>query len=367
MSIKIKIAMLSGKFDVTGISVVILNYCKALDKSKYDITIIAGMPIAEQYELEAKKNGIKIISLPSRYSNPRKHYLAFYKRLKAGKYDIVHDHGNSSMMAIELTLARLAGCRATIAHSHNSFCPNLKIHKILNPYFRKTYTKALACSLLAGEWLFGKNQFEVLPNGFHTNNFVFDADSRKKIRQELQIQDKYVIGHIGRFNDQKNQPYLLKIFEKVAAKRADAVLLLVGTGPDFEKTQALIKDSPYQDRIILYGTTKNTRAMYSGIDVFVLPSKYEGLPVVLLEAQISGLPCMVSDRVTREMDFGDIVWESIDHDPEVWAEKICNMKAVSDAEREKYCLIHKEQIAGYDIENTVKQLDRIYRSLIEKE
>lgn len=367
MSQKIKVAMVTNHFEITGISTVILNYCKALDRDKLDLTVLAGRPISEENRKECEQYGIKLIELPSRHQESLGHYLGLWRAFKKNQYDIVHDHGNSSMMAIELTLARLAGCKATIAHSHNSYCPNLKIKKILNPYFKKTYTKALACSLLAGNWLFGKNQFEVLPNGFHTNRFVFDAVSRNKVRQELQIQDKYVIGHIGRFNSQKNHPYLLKIFEKVAAKRDDAVLLLVGTGPDFEKIQALIKASPYRDRIILYGTTKNTRAMYSAMDVFVFPSRYEGLPVVLLEAQISGLPCMISDQITREMDFGDIVWESIDRAPEVWAEKICNMTAVSDAERKKYFLTHKEQIAEYDIDNTVKQLDGIYQSLMEKE
>lgn len=367
MGKKIKVAMVTNHFEITGISTVILNYCKVLDHDKLDLTILAGRPVSEENRKECEQNGIKLIELPSRHQESIGHYMGLWRAFKMNHYDIVHDHGNSSMMAIELTLARLAGCRITIAHSHNSFCPNLKIHKVLNPYFRKTYTKALACSLLAGDWLFGKNQFEVLPNGFHTNDFVFDADSRNKIRQELHIQGKYVIGHIGRFNDQKNQPYLLKIFEKVAAKRDDAVLVLVGTGPDFEKIQALTKANPYRDRIILYGTTKNTRAMYSAMDVFVFPSRYEGLPVVLLEAQISGLPCMISDRITREMDFGDIVWESIDRDPEVWAEKICKMTTVGDAERKKYYLTHKEQIAEYDIENTVKQLDGIYQSLMEKE
>lgn len=364
---KIKVAMVTNHLDITGIGTVIMNYCMALDKDRYDLTVIAGVPIAEKYINDAKENNIKIVALPSRHTNPQKHYMALYKTLKAGKYDIIHDHGNSSMMAIELTIARFAGIKIRIAHSHNSICPNIKVHKILNPYFCSVYTKALACGQMAGDWLFGKSDFEVVPNGFHTANFAFSKANRKSIRMKLNIENQLVIGHIGRMNGQKNQEYLLKIFEKLAPMRCNAVLLLVGAGPDYQKVKAQAAAHRYRKRIILYGETDNPAALYSAMDVFVFPSRFEGLPVVLLEAQISGLPCIVSDRVTREMDFGDIVWESIDHDPKVWAEKICNMKAVSDTEREKYCLIHKEQIAGYDIENTVKQLDRIYRSLMEKE
>lgn len=298
---RIKIAMLVNKFDINGISVVIMNYCKALDKCKYDLTIIAGIPIAEQYIIEAKKAGIKMISLPSRRNDPIKHYLTLFKVLNNEKYDIVHDHGNSSMMAVELTLAKIAGIKARIAHSHNSVCPNMKLHKILNPYFKKTYTKALACGTLAGEWLFGKNQFEVLPNGFDTYKFVFNEKDRVRIRKELHIENAFVIGHVGRFNKQKNQAYLIEIFEQVAKVRSDAVLLLIGTGPDFDKIKGIVDNSSYKNLIILYGVTEETRAMYSAMDAFALPSKYEGLPVVLLEAQITGLPCIVSDRVTKKL------------------------------------------------------------------
>ena len=96
---------------------------------------------------------------------------------------------------------------------------------------------------------------------------------------------------------------------------------MIGNGPDFNVIMKKIEEHPYKNRIIVYGESSDPAALYSAMDVFVLPSKFEGLPVVLLEAQISGLPCVVSDTVTREVDFGDIVWESIDRDPEVWAEK----------------------------------------------
>src|SRR5699024_10900602 len=117
---KIKVAMITNHFGITGIGTVMMNYCKTLDKTKYDLTIIAGTPIAVQYEKECKENGIRLISLPSRHQESKAHYIGLWKALKAGQYDIIHDHGNSSLMAVELTIARLAGVRNRIAHSHNS-------------------------------------------------------------------------------------------------------------------------------------------------------------------------------------------------------------------------------------------------------
>ena len=362
---KIKVAMLTNHFGITGIGTVIMNYCNALDKDKYDLTVLAGRPIADKYIKECERAGIHLIALPSRHGEPLKHYYALWKALKTQKYDIIHDHGSSSMMAIELTIAKMAGIKIRIAHSHNSTCPNLKIHRLLNPYFKKIYTKALACGQLAGNWLFGEGNYEILPNGFHTENFEFSKENRNMIRNKLNIKDQFVIGHIGRINGQKNQEYLLKIFEKVASQRADTILLIVGTGPDADKIKAQVKIHPYRDRILLNGETDNPTAYYSAMDVFVFPSKYEGLPVVLLEAQISGLPCVISDKITCEVDFGDLIWQSIDKEPKEWAKTILTIKKCSFQDRVDYKKMHSNQVRKYDISQSVKQLDKIYTALME--
>ena len=217
---------------------------------------------------------------------------------------------------------------------------------------------------MAGDWLFGENEFEIIPNGFHTELFEFDEEERKRVKKELDIEDKLVIGHIGRFNEQKNQEYLIKTFEQVAKVCGDAVLLLVGTGPNFNRVKGIIDNSLYKNQIILYGVTKETRAMYSAMDVFVFPSRYEGLPVVLLEAQMTGLPCIVSDKVTREVDFGEIQWLSIEDAPTNWAKSILQTAVKSNVQRRNYRSKHITRIQRYDINQTVNQLDRIYERLV---
>lgn len=360
---KIRIVMVTNHFGITGIGTIIVNYCMALNQKKYDLTIIAGKPIAEQYKKICKEHKIKLISIPSRKEKTIEHYITLWKELRLGKFDIIHIHGNSSMMAIELTIAKFAGIKNRIAHSHNSICPNFKVHKLLNPYFKKIYTKALACGQLAGEWLFGENNFEILPNGFCTDKFIFSEKSREKIRKELSIENKYVIGHIGRINEQKNQEYLLQIFEQVILRKNDAVLLIIGTGPNFNKLYNLVKNSPYKDSIILYGETNEPFMFYSAMDIFVFPSKYEGLPVVLLEAQISGLPCIASDKISQEVDFGDINWCSINEDPFIWSNAIIKTKYNSNEFRAKYNIKYLKEILKYDINGTVKQLEDIYDNL----
>ena len=178
------------------------------------------------------------------------------------------------------------------------------------------------------------------------------------------LKNQLLIGHIGRINEQKNQEYLLDIFKEVAAIRDDAILLIVGTGPDEEKIKARVKEHPYRKRIILYGETDNPTAFYSAMDIFVFPSRYEGLPVVLLEAQISGLPCIVSDKITREVDLGDLNWQSIDDDPKQWAKAVLSIEYRSEKERIVYRENHLDTIRSYDITQSVKQLDKIYTDLM---
>ena len=318
---KIRLVMLVASLSINGISTVIMNYCKNMDLTHFDIAIMAGIPIDSSYKKECVLKGIHLIELPSKKKDTKEYYKHLWKSLAEG-YDIVHVHGSSATITIELLFAFFRGIRIRIAHCHNTTCNHIYIHKVLKPIFNLLYTKAFACSSLAGKWLFGNENVYIIPNSFDTTRFRFNERNRKEIREKLHIDTQMLIGHIGRFNVQKNQEFILKVFEEIAAINSEAYLILVGTGPDFNKINQLAQNSAYFNRIIIYGETLEAEKVYAAMDVFVFPSKHEGLPVVLLEAQISGLPCVVSDKVSCEVDFGDICWKSIEEKPEVWARAV---------------------------------------------
>lgn len=359
---KIKVAMVTNHFGITGIGTVMMNYCKALDKNKFDLTILAGRPISGKYAKGCKEYGIHLIALPSRHGESFKHYTALWRKLKAGHYDIVHVHGSSSMMAIELTLAKLAGIKNRIAHSHTKVEVVKWTYKVLMPIFKHSYTKGLACSRLAGEWVFGKDNFQVITNGFDTRSFIYDEKARLSIRRQLNIEDNFVIGHVGRFNPQKNQKFLLDVFREIAKIRGDAILLLVGTGPDFEKVKELVTIHPYKDRIILYGESDEINQLYSAMDVFVFPSKYEGLGLVAVEAQISGLPCVISDVVPKEVVISDkVVSLSLDASMSTWSNVIVS-ESTTKKYREEFYGNNQSSILNYNINNCVDALEKVYQT-----
>lgn len=363
---KISVAMVTNNFEINGISTVIINYCKNINLEEFDIDIIAGDPVAKEYKQICSELGIKVIHLPQRKLSPLAYYKALFFTLKKKKYDIVHIHGNSSTITVELLLSKFAGIKKRIAHSHNSTCEQMTIHRLLYPLFSILYTDGFACSELAGKWLFRKKKFTVIRNGFETEKFAFDESIRTRKREELGISDKFVLGHIGRMNNQKNQRFLLNLFAEYGEKNEQAVLLLVGVGPDFENIKELVKSHPYEDRVILYGESENAEELYQCFDLFLFPSKYEGLGIVALEAQISGLGCIVSNAVPKDVDIsGNILFLNLEID--VWIAGInefANRHRNGCIDRRKLYDNNFSKIATYDIRKNARDLENLYKRIL---
>lgn len=356
---KIKLAMIVNDLNLNGISNVVMSYCKEIDKDKFSVYILAGAPISETHRQDADNCLINICDLPSRKKQSLQYYLSLWKVLKQEKFNIVHVHGNSATMVVELLWAWLSGVQVRIAHGHSSTCSNISIHKLLYPFFSLLYTDGFACSEIAGRWLFHNKYFTIIPNGFYTSDFKFNEKKRDVIRKQLNIKSSdFVVGHVGRFNSPKNHDFILKIFEKVAEANSNAWLLLVGDGPDFDRINNLIARHRYKNRIIVYGETKNTVDLYAAMDVFVFPSKFEGLGIVTLEAQISGLPVIASDRVPKEVNIcNQVKFLPLDDDVQKWALTVLNVKTIDRTEVYKK---NQNKIEAYDITNNVKQLERLY-------
>lgn len=361
---KIKIAYIAKEMPINGISTVILNYCRNLDKDKFDITIFSGEPIDKYYIEECKKINVNIEKMPpKRGGNPLKYYNYLFKKITGKNFDIVHVHGNSATITIEMIMAFFRGIKIRIAHCHNTTCDKLRIHKVLKPIFKRIYTYGFACSEDAGKWLFGERDFKILPNGFDTQKFIFNLESRNRIRKELKLENKYIIGHVGMFNKQKNHEFLLEIFKDIAKENSDAYLLLVGNGPDYQIINEIIANHEFKERIICYGECSNVYDVYSAMDIFVLPSKHEGLGIVLLEAQINGLKCVASSVVPRESKISDNIKFLSLEDKNAWSKEILKK---DEYDRNKNYAKNSEKIQYYDIRKNVEELANIYENLYNK-
>jgi len=178
----------------------------------------------------------------------------------------------------------------------------------MNWWIRRHATVGLAASGKAAAALFGPDwqadpRWRILHYGIDPAPFG-EAVSSVEVRAELGIPaNAFVIGHVGRFDEQKNHAFLVDIFAEVARQEPQARLLLVGGGalrPSIEEKAERLRMA---DRVVFAGVREDVpRLMRGAMDVFVFPSLYEGLPIAGIEAQAAGLPFVLSDVITEEMD-----------------------------------------------------------------
>lgn len=350
-----------------GIVSCIVDYMAAMNKSDMDIRVLATNIGEKKAAQRVKDSGCKVISLPYRKTNIIKYFFTLYRYIAKEKIDIVHVHGSSAIMSVEILAAKLAGCKIRIAHSHNTTCNHKKADSMLRPIFNWLYTDAFACGKDAGKWLFGERKFTVIPNGRNIEEYVYNTEKRIQYRKELKIPESaFVIGHVGRFNIQKNHEYIIRIFEEIYKKNKNSYLVLIGTGERIDEIKEVVNKSDIRAHVIFAGVIDKVSGYLSAFDAMLLPSLYEGFPMVVIEWQISGLPCLISDKVTTECALTSLVkFKSLEENPKSWAIDIEQLVR-KDREKDIKAICGEIKDAGYDIKTDAEKLKEIYVSLLEK-
>lgn len=354
---------------IGGVGAVVKNYHKHFQKDIIAIDFLIFDPNrATSFNQEAEKMGSKIYVLPTLKI---KNFFCILKELKAfwkehmNEYKIVHLH-SANIAWLCFPKLKKYGVKYRIVHSHATLYADKKLNALRNWILCLPLNKIcdikMACSKKAAEFLFGKeslNEVIIVKNAIDCRKFKYNLKVRDNIRTDYKLNEKFVIGHVGRFNEQKNHIFLIEIFCEILKKNNDAVLMLVGDGPLFDTVVSMVKKKGLQDKVLFLGQRGDVSQLLQAMDVFVLPSLFEGLPVIGIEAQASGLPCVVSTAVTREMEIANVMYVSLEETPDVWAEVIVNTK--HNYNREEGCQVIAE--AGYDIEKEALKLQEFYLSL----
>ena len=279
------------------------------------------------YTREVLDRGGKIHVIPLRRKNLKGAFMGIKNIVRENQYDRVLKLGDSPLLAVDLIAAKLGGAKWLGFRSCNALTGRSVTQKmvdaVMRPVLNRVANVKLAPSLLAAEYTFGKNHahkdVHVIHNGVDLGVFHFDSDGRDRVRQEFSVADKFVVGHIGRFNKQKNHRFLLEVFSAIRAKRSDAVLMLVGIGELEETIHTWVKEMGLEPYVIFTGSRFDIPQVLSAMDVFVFPSFHEGMPNTVIEAQSTGLPCVIADTITAEADItGLVTYLSLSMSPEEW-------------------------------------------------
>ncbi|HFC9253831.1 glycosyltransferase family 1 protein [Enterococcus faecium] len=351
-----------SSLDIGGAETFMMKIFRSLPKN-YKIDFIVSTNTG-YYEDEVLQLGGKIFRIPLRTKHPIKSFWAIKKIVKSNKYEVVLKMCDTPKGYFDLLAAKLGGAEKLCVRSCNSSSSgNMLINfcnSILRPAFNKIADVKIAPSDLAAIYTFGERAVKsgevyFLHNAVDLDVFKYSEDERNKIRNEFNIMDCVVIGHIGRFNIQKNHKYLISIFEEIKRKITNVKLLLVGNGELEEEILDLIKEKKIQEDVIFTGIRSDVPSILSAMDVFVFPSLFEGMPNTVIEAQATGLPCVISDTITREVAITDLItYESIYNIPEKWSNEVERSLKIGRKDMRKDFISAK-----YDIKKIVEEFIHI--------
>lgn len=339
----------------------IMNYYRNIDRSKIQFDFLVQGNQKGAYEDEIIKLGGKIHRVKRiKYYAPWIFEEEVYKFLKQHQeYKIVHSHINALSKYV-LRAAKRAKVPNRIAHSHNIISKNSNLKNICKNFVKiglnKYSTKRFACSQDAGKWLYGKGEFEVLPNAIDVDKFRYDENKRLQYRKNLDLkEDEIIYYNVGRIVEQKNQSFLIDIFYEIQ-KSQKAKLVIIGDGELKDKLLSKVKKLGIEDKVIFTGVRKDINDLINAMDIFIFPSLYEGLGIVLIEAQTNGLMSFVSDMIPNEAIItNNTKVLSLKNDANYWSDYIIKHEEVK---RENHI---KEIVnAGYDIKESTNKLQKYY-------
>lgn len=343
-----------------GLETMLMNYYRNIDRTKIQFDFLTHRPNKSDYDDEIISMGGRVYYAPRLYPQ---NYMKYFKWMKQffeehPEYKIMHSHIDS-MSYLPLLAAKKAGIPVRIAHSHNTSIDRdfkyplkqyfrFKIKSVANTYF--------ACGKEAGEFLFGNEEFTIIPNAVEAEKFYYDENLRIRKRKELGLTNEFVIGHIGRMSYQKNHKFLIEIFNDVIKLDPNTVLLLIGVGEKEDEIKQQVRNLGLHEKVFFLGSRNDVSELYQAMDVFVLPSFFEGIPVVGVEAQFANLPCFFSSKTPCEVKFNNkSQFLSLDISSEKWAEQIVQTKE-SGRERMRTCPVN----SSYDIKKAHFILESYY-------
>lgn len=363
----IRVLQIIGIVAGGGVEAVIMNYYEHIDRTKVQFDFIVHNDNKIDITQKVEAMGGRVYKVTPYYKNPIAFMHGIYKVIKDHHYRIVHSNMNT-LSAFSLFAAWAAGVPVRILHNHSTSSPGetkRNIMKfILRPFARLFANHYLACSQLAGEWMYGRKMMDsgkvtIVNNAIDLKKYAFNPQKRELLRKELGLTDEFVIGHVGRFMFQKNHEFLIDIFAEAYKQNSHMALLLVGDGPLRPAVEEKVRKMGLTNHVKFLGLRNDVQNLYHVMDLFVLPSHYEGLPVVGVEAQANGLPCLFSTKVTKEAHLTHLAqfWD-LEKGASKWAKEIISIKC----ERNKKAGEELRQ-AGFEIDKEAEKLVKFYIEL----
>ncbi|MEJ6951734.1 glycosyltransferase family 1 protein [Natronospora cellulosivora (SeqCode)] len=357
-----RILCIVGGMNAGGAETFLMKVYRSLDRSKYQMDFYVSSKGECYYDKEIKSMGGRIFRSVPKTRNLFKSFKALHEVVKREEYLFVLRVSQHSLSSLDLIAAKLGGAKVLVFRSSNSGTGGGNVDRILHTLFKwltiTVPTIKIAPSTEAANFMFGRKSIDkgnaiIVKNGLEIDNYKYNQEIRKRLRKEFNIEDKFVIGHVGRFNEQKNHLFLLDIFEEILKRDNDSILLLVGKGELEEDIKNKIDKLGLKENVIFTGVRSDVPEIMMAMDVLIFPSLYEGMPNTLIEAQATGLPCIASNSITKEANItGLMSFLSLKDNVKCWADIALEYKSGFKREHRKEAFIEN----GYDITSVSQNL-----------
>lgn len=360
----IRVLHVIGKMDRAGAETMIMNIYRNIDRSRVQFDFLVFSDEEADYDKEIESLGGRIYRMPVfKGYNYLSLYRRFQKFFKERPYQIVHGHIGILSQAY-LKCAKKAGAY-TIAHSHGPISDITKeriIYKVLTYKVPGIADYFFGCSEEAGIERFGKkvvnsSKFKMIRNAIEGEKFIYTKERQIGLKQKFGLENKVVLGHVGRFIETKNHVFIVEIFEKLCEFNSDFALVLVGNGEKESQIKAIVSEKGLTEKVYFMGVRNDIPDMMNLFDAFVFPSFYEGLAVASVEAQAAGLPCFFSDRITEDSLITPNAWRyPLEIGAEQWSENI--LQILGKFERQN---TYQEIVeSGFDVVYSAKEIEEFY-------
>ena len=355
----LRILHIVSYMDRGGLETFLMNCYRHINREQIQFDFLVHRSFRGDYDDEIEALGGRIYRIPRLNPLDPGYYRALFLFFQTHEeYNIVHCHLDC-MSAIPLFAAKGAGIPIRIAHAHSSQQDRdwkYPIKILLRKWIPRCATHLFSCSEAAGKWMFPNREYTVIDNGIDTRCFRYDPQVRNSMRKHLSVEEKLVIGHVGRFAPVKNHSFLIDVFSHLHAQRPDAVLLLIGDGELQSSIRKLVQNRNLSDHVIFSGKQESVPPFYQAMDLFLFPSLYEGFGIAVLEAQASGLPCVISREISGECMATDLVTKmSLSASAQAWAAHVLSRIGSPRSDHAQILLDR-----GRDIQATAEWLQRFY-------
>ena len=367
MKDKIRVLHVVVRMDRAGLETFIMNVYRNIDRNMFEFNFLCASSLEGAYDDEIMQLGGKIYHMPMSDKRgilkkfDRVNLIAQWLITHKNEIDIIHWHSGDAVESLLcLKACKKAGIKNIIIHSHNSKCDRMILNRICRVFAGAYKYRKLACSEEAAKWRFGnrfvkKNEVEVIYNGIDLEAYRYDKQLSVNMKKSFGVENKIVIGHIGRFNQQKNHDFLIDIFYEYHKTHSDAVLILIGKGELEKAIRSKVSRLGLDNDVKFFGVRDDIPKILQAMDVFVFPSLYEGLGIVLIEAQAASLPVVTNKAIPKIAIVSDLVRMLPIDNPSRWCREIDEALRM-----DRSNAVFNDGLDKFDIKAVAKRLQEIY-------